>query len=342
MKRQALYSCLTCIPEAKDDPTKAAGVCLACSYHCHDGHELIELYTKRNFRCDCGNSKFSGRSCNLCSIKDDINELNKYNQNFSGLYCTCSRPYPDSEDTVQDEMIQCVICEDWFHSRHLEEDLLDYNYAEMTCQDCVAKHDFLLNYEGLMISKVTSVSAESNSISIETITADLTDDIAEIQEVDPLDIAGSSQDMIDTDDSNNECKRPKTKSEVSAKFWLDINWRQQICSCTTCLKMYGDQNILFLLDPLDTVQSYEAKGLAKVDEYQQQGKEMEMKLLGSLPRIPLMETIAAYNDLKENLREYLKKFADNKKVVREEDIKEFFAEMDAKKKQKTDFGYYCR
>lgn len=30
----------------------------ACSYNCHEGHDLVELYTKRAFRCDCGNSKF--------------------------------------------------------------------------------------------------------------------------------------------------------------------------------------------------------------------------------------------------------------------------------------------
>lgn len=30
--------------------------------------------------------------------------------------------------------------------------------------------------------------------------------------------------------------------------------------------------------------------------------------------MPLLETIAAYKDLKENLGEYLKKFAENKKV----------------------------
>lgn len=30
----------------------------ACSYSCHENHELIELYTKRDFRCDCGNNKF--------------------------------------------------------------------------------------------------------------------------------------------------------------------------------------------------------------------------------------------------------------------------------------------
>ena len=34
------------------------GICLACSYHCHEGHELVELYTKRNFKCDCGTKRY--------------------------------------------------------------------------------------------------------------------------------------------------------------------------------------------------------------------------------------------------------------------------------------------
>lgn len=44
----------------------------------------------------------------------------RYNQNFRGLYCTCHRPYPDIEDAIPDDMIQCIICEDWYHGRHLE------------------------------------------------------------------------------------------------------------------------------------------------------------------------------------------------------------------------------
>ena len=63
MARQPLYSCLTCArettkrrrisssasqPQNDDlDPQWLAGVCLACSIKCHDGHELVELYTKR-------------------------------------------------------------------------------------------------------------------------------------------------------------------------------------------------------------------------------------------------------------------------------------------------------
>ncbi|CAF4295509.1 unnamed protein product, partial [Rotaria sordida] len=52
--------------------------------------------------------------------KDPINTANKYDDNFRGLYCTCKRPYPDKESpTADDSMIQCMICEDWFHSQHL-------------------------------------------------------------------------------------------------------------------------------------------------------------------------------------------------------------------------------
>lgn len=45
------------------------------------------------------------------------NPENKYNHNFSGAYCTCNRPYPDPENPDEDEMIQCCLCEDWYHGK---------------------------------------------------------------------------------------------------------------------------------------------------------------------------------------------------------------------------------
>lgn len=72
MKRQALYSCLTCVKDSG-----GAAICLACSYHCHEDHELVELYTKRNFRCDCGNSKLNNE-CKLANDKAPTNDKNKY------------------------------------------------------------------------------------------------------------------------------------------------------------------------------------------------------------------------------------------------------------------------
>ncbi|CAG9838139.1 unnamed protein product [Diabrotica balteata] len=337
IKRQALYSCLTCIPEAKEDPERGAGVCLACSYHCHDGHELVELYTKRNFRCDCGNSKFNNVVCNLFTDKSLVNDLNAYNQNFSGLYCVCHRPFPDMEDPVPDEMIQCIICEDWYHTRHLGTEVPSNNFAgkasikykEMICEACVTKHEFLLNYDSYSMVKPTRVSEETN--------VDVTSDTAQ-----PSDEIKTDEEQTENENAGY-CKKPKQKSlKVCAKFWPNVNWRKELCTCDDCLKMYENEDVAFLLDSEDPVHLYEEKGKAKAQEVVDDHVKQQMN---SMNRVQLIDCIAGYNDLKERLGEYLKKFAENKKIVREEDIREFFDEMNARKKQRVDqveVSHFCR
>ncbi|KAK7487176.1 hypothetical protein BaRGS_00021671, partial [Batillaria attramentaria] len=156
VQRQALYACTTCCT------TEPAGICLACSYRCHEGHDLYELYTKRFFRCDCGNSKFQDTKCKLTPTKEPVNPENQYNQNFRGRYCTCSRPYPDPDDEVDDEMIQCVICEDWYHGRHLNAAVPDNeDYQEMICSGCIEKHTFLSAYH--VRSTAVTIKSESGS-----------------------------------------------------------------------------------------------------------------------------------------------------------------------------------
>lgn len=158
VKRQAIYACLTCCPDAKTDPAKRAGVCLACSLNCHENHELVELYTKRNFRCDCGNPKFNSHPCTFTPNKTDLNYENRYNQNFSGIYCVCHRPYPDPEAIVEEEMIQCIICEDWLHCNHLEATVPHNDqYSEMVCKDCMEDNDFLHDYTDIVVNTVDKV-----------------------------------------------------------------------------------------------------------------------------------------------------------------------------------------
>ncbi|XP_057511627.1 uncharacterized protein LOC130793784 [Actinidia eriantha] len=149
MKRQAIFSCLTCTPDGN------AGVCTACSLSCHDGHEIVELWTKRNFRCDCGNSKFGEFFCKIFANKDVENVENAYNHNFKGSYCTCGRPYPDPEAEEQVEMIQCCICEDWFHEEHIGLESSDEiprdeegepQYEDFVCQVCSVVCSFLTLY----------------------------------------------------------------------------------------------------------------------------------------------------------------------------------------------------
>ncbi|XP_076686191.1 putative E3 ubiquitin-protein ligase UBR7 [Andrena cerasifolii] len=311
--RQALYACKTCCPQSV-----RAAVCLACSFHCHENHELVELYTKRHFRCDCGNSKFLNNKCNLDESRDSTNPENRYNHNFDGVYCICKRPYPDPEDTISDEMLQCIICEDWYHSRHLECENgvpADGAYDEMICSLCMEKNDFLWNYA----SKYAAFASKGDAF------------------------RDTESGSIDVESEKKGCTMPRDDSTIKtiAKkscFWLE-GWRSALCACDACKKLYQERNITFLLDPTDSVHAYEEAG--KITS-QESRYEKGMKALASLGRVEQLTAIEEYNNMKEQLKQYLQKFAENKKVVREEDIKEFFLEMESKKRPKVVIPTYCR
>uniref|UniRef100_A0A0N5AIP1 UBR-type domain-containing protein n=1 Tax=Syphacia muris TaxID=451379 RepID=A0A0N5AIP1_9BILA len=148
--RQPIYSCKDCTKEGSK-----AGICYGCSINCHDGHDLVELYTKRNFCCDCGNSKFKN-TCKLYEEKKPLNDLNKYNHNFDGIYCTCNQPYTGDED-----MYQCCICEDWFHLQHLVEEvngqIMD-DVEEIVCKICSKRLPFLQFYADESYNKELATS----------------------------------------------------------------------------------------------------------------------------------------------------------------------------------------
>lgn len=254
------------------------------------------------------------------------------------------RPYPDDEDTVNDVMIQCIICEDWYHTRHLGVEFPTASYAEMICEGCVRQHEFLLHYDGLAVKKITQETSDEPIEVTETAAPsgetepeapDTVSDVNSEEEM-PKELLSKSQDVIA---AITACKMPKSKCELATKFFPDINWRQQLCTCVNCLKTYQDENVLFLIDPQDSLQVYEEKGTAKALEEE---RTEEQKFLNSLDRVPLLETIAAYQELKGELADFLRKFAENKKVVREEDVREFFRDMTARKKQRTDVSYFCR
>lgn len=151
-------------------------------------------------------------------------------------------------------------------------------------------------------------------------------------------------------------------------FWAE-GWRSNLCVCSDCKKMYEKEEVSFLLDPLDSVQAYEEAGksnpretqyekgmraLASLDHVQQldaiEGERRNyktteynyLKYSKSAARHLLLFSSQEYNNMKDNLKNYLRKFVENKKVVREEDIKEFFSEMESKKRPKVVVPTYCR
>ncbi|XP_071787842.1 putative E3 ubiquitin-protein ligase UBR7 isoform X2 [Asterias amurensis] len=350
-ERQALYACTTCTPAGDGQP---AGVCLACSYECHEGHQMYELYTKRNFRCDCGNSKFGSMTCKLIANKADTNPDNKYNQNFRGVYCICSRPYPDPEDEIEDEMIQCVVCEDWFHGRHLGgvsvPDSIDFQ--EMVCGRCMEGSCHFLWYYNITSKAEALPTTTEQTIKTQASTSSETSP----QEKLSTTHAGTSGEerkaqlngRSDAEDKSvdscklNELKRREIVKKGHATFWPS-GWRSKLCTCLECKKLYEREQISFLLDEFDTVSAYEERGKVKHAGSSQYQRGMDA--LTTLNRVQQVEVIHGYNDLKTSLNDYLQSFASEGKVVKRQDIDDFFSDMQSRKKQRVgDSGiqHFCR
>lgn len=164
--RQVVFACLTCAKKTKledeetgkaanaKDPTSSAkfqgvGVCYLCLIQCHSTHELVELFARRNFACDCGTTRSNGTPCTVRAPKtapagsrfrtglepalrrsllsgvsrdmgpvDDIECLdNVYNHNFAGRFCSCDQLYdPHQEVRTMHQCYLGAVCgEDWFH-----------------------------------------------------------------------------------------------------------------------------------------------------------------------------------------------------------------------------------
>ena len=128
------------------------------------------------------------------------------------------------------------------------------------------------------------------------------------------------------------------RSSKPVSLFMMEGWRDELCNCSTCSKMYQELSLNFLIDPEDTVHYYENKSAdIKTSQY-----EDGMKALSDMDRTKQIEAIHGYNTMKSNLMEYLKKFAENKKVVREEDIQEFFQQMSASKKMRMNIPDNCK
>lgn len=133
--KQPLFACRTCLNDR--------AVCAACSIACHGDHSLVELFNRRNFRCDCGTEAMgAGSFCSISHRNDaPANTRNRYDANFKGIFCFCGRPY-DPHTEVED-MLQCLVCEDWLHESCVfgasdsDSPLHQDEFDTMVCQRCV-------------------------------------------------------------------------------------------------------------------------------------------------------------------------------------------------------------
>lgn len=273
-------------------------------------------------------------------------------------------------------MIQCVVCEDWFHGRHLGAAPPESgDFQEMVCQACMKRCSFLWAYAAQLA--VTKGTAEEDGLVLNV------DGVGDQEALQPEN--GAHQDGAPKEDvsehgqaavravkaepTNEPCTSSSSESDLQTAFknqhlntesqsgcklqafkakqfikkdtatYWPVNWRSKLCTCKDCMKMYGDLDVLFLTDEYDTVLAYENKG--KVDQAADR-RDPLMDTLNSMNRVQQVELICEYNDLKTELKDYLKRFADEGTVVKREDIQQFFEEFQSKKRRRVDgMQYYC-
>uniref|UniRef100_A0A3Q0THH6 Putative E3 ubiquitin-protein ligase UBR7 n=1 Tax=Amphilophus citrinellus TaxID=61819 RepID=A0A3Q0THH6_AMPCI len=316
VKRQAVFACNTCTPS----DAEPAGVCLACVNKCHDGHDIFELYTKRNFRCDCGNRKFGGFQCQLNPGKAEENLRNLYSHNFRGIYCTCGRPYPDADDQDDNEMIQCVVCEDWFHSRHLGCPVAEpEELQEMVCEACMNKAPFLWTYAArIAVPPVIHVSDPEEEVQVDEAVNRSSPGKRTHEEMTGRPAKGTTKIV--------ECKlkelqaRGLERLRQGAVFW-PYSWRAELCTCTSCKRAYVAAGVQFLLDQSDTILAYEKRGLEEPF-----GQHPLMALINSMDHVQQLEVIYDLTLLCLH------------QTVTVEAVHQFFEELKARKRRRTSDG----
>ncbi|ESQ54959.1 hypothetical protein EUTSA_v10025382mg [Eutrema salsugineum] len=347
MKRQAIFSCITCNPEGN------AGVCTACCLSCHDGHELLELWTKRNFRCDCGNSKFGAFACKLLPSKDVENSENSYNHNFKGLYCTCDQPYPNPNVEEQVEMIQCCICEDWFHEEHLgfkpsdsvsSQIPMDEEgepiYEDFICQNCSPVCSFLTLYpEKLWVAAQVDSTGSASACSD---TSELKKNPTAAEPGQPENSNGTGKSVLRECSIDSESVRATgcaiaTDLNLCSEFekkplFLTKNWRDMLCKCEKCLEMYSKRKVSYLLDAEDTIVEYEKKAKEKRTEKLEKQEGEALDLLNNLDHVAKVEILHGIKDFKEELCGLLEA-AGPSKVITPADIEQMFSNLKNKRRK---------
>ncbi|XWS48799.1 hypothetical protein CRYUN_Cryun13aG0107700 [Craigia yunnanensis] len=372
MKRQAIFSCVTCTPDGN------AGICTASCLSCHDGHEVLELWTKRNFRCDCGNSKFGEFSCKLFPNKDVENIENSYNHNFKGVYCTCNRPYPDPDLQEQVEMIQCCMCEDWFHEEHISlnspneiprDEEGEPLYEDFICKACSAVCSFLTLYPKtiwaaggqpvapVIISKDKSVVEDI--LPKDDVAGKLENDACfDSFQKDNLVADGNFESVSDDkkfvigesslNDDSSSLSRSIASSHAtcilavdwmaaslvseSKPLFLSKNWRDALCRCDKCLDMYKQSHISYQLDKEDSIAEYEKNAKQKREEKLHQREGAELNFFNNLGHIEKMEILNGIADFTDEFRSFLGS-VDPSKAITAADVNQIFENLKNKRRR---------
>ncbi|KAI3382808.1 hypothetical protein SNEBB_005116 [Seison nebaliae] len=300
MKRQAIFICMTCNQLEKDrlrneainskmsveeslnyirDNFKPFAFCFACERRCHIQHETKEMYTKRNINCDCGTERHR-KFCQFSPQKfRENNETNVYDKNFLNSFCICNSD--GASETLMEEMIQCCLCEDWFHESHLKEPLK--LFLDLKEKNEKKKKPDLLNIlmnsnecEGLYGSDDTI--EESQEMICQLCTEKYDDELSlYFQHFKFLYNSINLKETMDVEwKENHECILQKLhvyqptiemKEVKGHAVYIPFVWRKLICQCASCSEKFSKKKLSFFYDfDGDSLFAYEKRNLKEAEK----------------------------------------------------------------------------
>lgn len=312
--RQEVYACLDC---------DNVGVCYSCSIQCHADHSLVELFTKRDFTCDCGTEKISTKKKALCNLRkndrlDIPSYTNRYCHNFKGLFCDCNQSYDPENETG--EMLQCVLgveCnEDWYHDYCIlgvpkksdrKQQIWERfpklsEFDAFICWKCVGKYEFYFDdFMGAFEQKVALpiIFHEYQAGSKRPIT-----------EIDTI-----TGDSLQIDKAYSIFLLPKYH-ETLRKALQDPEFIAQHPSLCKFLNTLAKN--LITIQPV--YQPPEEKDEEKVNTFERASEALNTHMQRDIA----IEGLQKFEEIKESLKVFLKPFADTNKVVSKQDIHDFF------------------
>ncbi|KAJ3129813.1 hypothetical protein HK098_008047 [Nowakowskiella sp. JEL0407] len=324
---QNVYACLDC---STDSPM---GVCYACFVISGKFPPYFPRSTVPEFlsdRCDCGTSRCKEK----CSLQPKFEENeNSYNNNFVGKYCFCGLGYDhDSEEDIT--MLQCLMCQDWFHDTCLktapevDDDSDTAPFDDFICRKCVSKH-------GLHEYRSLDMQRQEGSMLFVQVPSDMSNanvelpDSVNLNNKRPIETGMDSESIsakipkVESGSGQNQCLlESNDKQPVLVNVEYDVfcsgEWRTLLCRCEKCLKKYKTNKIEYLLS---VEFPYEP------DEDQDADKPISELAFSKLPLINreiATNGVEAYKQLEAELKEYLGEFVRQDKVVTKEDIERFF------------------
>jgi E3 ubiquitin-protein ligase UBR7 len=294
----------------------------------------------------------------------DIPDLNnKYGHNFKGLFCSCNKPYNPLIDSNMIQCIFGIYCdEDWYHEEclmglkpgiinrnpniiikkknlnlgqnrlnELSEPGLDANddddddddsydilplngfpdlnsFETIICWKCVSKFPYEMNELKLLL----------NCESIDYIPANSIDERINILHKNK----NNNNNNNNNENDNNNSSIKRKKKEFPKTLFLKDNYK-------SILKSHINSNPDTLLSKFLNKYKfmYEDDPIFKYPDDNDDSSsifELGIKELKNIPTDQAVQGLAAYEKIKSKLTEFLKPFAQEGRIVTEEEVKAFF------------------